>query len=128
MSKAICPRCGARIPLPKHPRPLSGPGISRADSSPACPSCDPDLIQWNAERRALRSRRRLGVFAKAMILCVVMAVLCMAGGTTVLGLDPEPKWADPVEQGFMVGAQVFLALGILMKIAYKLFEEPDRPA
>lgn len=128
MSKVTCPVCEARVPLPKRRRPLSGPGPGRAYESPLCPSCDTDLSEQIAEHHALRKKRRLGVFAKAMIAFVILGFLCIVGGLTVLGMDPEPEWADPVEQGFMVGTQVFFALGMLMKIAYKLFEESDRLA
>ncbi len=126
MSKVTCPVCEARVPLPKRRRPLSGPGPGRACESPLCPNCDTDLSEQIAEHHAHRKKRKLGVFAKSMIAFVILGFLCIAGGITVLGMDPDPPWAPPVEQGFMVGTQVFFALALLMKLAYKLFEESDR--
>ena len=123
MSKVTCPVCEARVPLPKRRRPLSGPGSGRAYESPLCPSCDTDLSEQIAEHRALRKWRKPGVFAKAMLICVVMCVVCIAGDLTVFGLEPPPPWKNDVELAFKVGTEVFLALGMLMKIAVKLFEQ-----
>ncbi len=125
MSKVTCPVCEARVPLPKRRRPLSGPGPGRAYESPLCPSCDTDLSGQIAEHRAFRRRRKLGVFLKSAIICVILAFLCIIGGIAMLDLEPRPPWARPVEEAFKVGAQVFLALGMLLKIATQLFEQHD---
>lgn len=125
MARITCPVCEARVPLPKRRRPLSGPGPGRAYESPLCPSCDTDLSEQIAVHRALRRRRKPGVFLKSAIVCVVMAFLCIAGGITVLGMEPRPSWARPVEEAFKAGTQVFLALGMLLKLATQLFEQHD---
>ena len=125
MARITCPVCEARVPLPKRRRPLSGPGPGRAYESPLCPSCDTDLSEQIAERRALRKRRKLGVFLKSAIICVTLAFLCIAGGMVVFDMEPRPPWARPVEEAFKVGTQVFLALGMLLKIATQLFEQHD---
>ena len=114
--------------MPKRRRPLSGPGPGRAYESPLCPSCDTDLSERITEHQALRKKRKLGVFAKAAIICVVMSFVCIAGVMIVFGLEPPSPWKDDLEGALKVGTQVFLALGLLMKIAYKLFEESDRLA
>ena len=123
MSKITCPVCAARVPLPKRRRPLSGPGPGRAYESPLCPSCDTDLSERIAEHRARWKRRKLGVFSKAALICVGLCFVCIAGNLIVFDLEPPPPWKNDVKLAFKVGTEVFLALGMLMKIGYKLFEE-----
>lgn len=122
MSQIACPVCNALVSLPKRRRPLTGPAPGRAYESRLCPSCDTDLGEQIAEHR---KRRRLGVFAKAMIISVVMAFLCIAGGLTVLSLKPPPPWADEAERAFRIGVQLSLLMVVLMKGAVLLFEPRD---
>lgn len=128
MSKITCPVCEARVPLPKRRRPLSGPGPGRAYDSLLCPKCDADLSERIAEHRALWRKRRFGLFAKFMLGFTILGFLCLVGGITAFSMDQTPGFVSPLEQAFRVGTQVFFALALLMKLAYKLFEEHDRVA
>lgn len=70
-------------------------------------------------------KRKIGLSVKLLIVCVVLAFLCMAGGVAVLKLDPPPPWANDAERTFMAGCWVFLVLGVLLKGAIALFDKPE---
>lgn len=129
MAKITCPHCRARVSLPKRTRPLSGPGPGRAYESPLCPSCDADLSEQIAEYHALRKRRRLGVFAKAMAICAALCVLTLIATFVLLTLQAprfynmDIPWAEKAERALMIITQILLALGLLLKILYQVFEE-----
>lgn len=70
-------------------------------------------------------RRKLGLSLKLLILCVVLAFLCMAGGIAVLKMRPPPSWANDAERTFQIGCWMFLMLGVLLKGAISLFDKPE---
>ena len=70
-------------------------------------------------------RRKFGLSYKLLVVCVVLAFLCIAGGMTVLKLDPPPPWADDAERTFKIGCWMFLMLGTLLKGAIVLFDKPE---
>jgi hypothetical protein len=70
-------------------------------------------------------RRKIGLSLKLLVACVVLTFLCIAGGITVLKLDPAPSWAADAERTFKIGCWMFMLLGVLLKGAIVLFERPE---
>jgi len=68
---------------------------------------------------------KIGLPLKLLVACVVLAFLCIAGGITVLKLDPAPSWAADAERTFKIGCWMFMLLGVLLKGAIVLFDRPE---
>jgi hypothetical protein len=63
-----------------------------------------------------KTRKRL------QIVCVLLAVLCIAGLLGVDNLDPQPTWANDTERTFLIGFWVFHVLAVLVPSALSLFD------
>ena len=70
-------------------------------------------------------KRKLGLSVKLLLVCIILAFLCMAGELVIIKMDPPPPWAADAQRTFMIGSWMFLVLGVLLKGAISMFDKPE---